>query len=144
MAEQEEIVKVLTRTPLFRGLQPRKLERLSRRFVERTYEPDDVIVTQGKGGEGFFVILSGEAEAVLVRGDGSSTVLNPLGPGDFFGEMALLTDALRSASVVAKTPVTCVALTRWDFLGMLREDAEMAVSVLQELAERFSRVMRTL
>ena len=58
--------------------------------------------------------------------------------------MALLTDATRSASVVAKTAVKCFALTRWDFLGILREDAEMAVAVLQELAGRFSNVMSTL
>lgn len=144
MVGNDEMMQVLARTPLFRGLRPRQLERLSRSFVERTYEAGDVIVTQGKGGEGFFVIFSGDAEAVLVRGDGTSTVLNPLGPGDFFGEMALLTEALRSASVIARTPVTCVVLTRWNFLSILREDAEMAVTVLQELAERFSRVMRTL
>jgi CRP-like cAMP-binding protein len=144
MVEHKEMIQMLARTPLFRGLQPRQLERLSRRFVERSYEAGDVIVAQGKGGEGFFVILSGDAEAVVVRSDGSTTALNPLGTGDFFGEMALLTDALRSASVIARTPVTCLVLTRWDFLGILREDADMAVKILQELAERFGRVMRTL
>jgi CRP-like cAMP-binding protein len=144
MAQKEEMLQVLARTPLFRGLRPRQLERLSTRFVERNYETGDVIVAQGKGGEGFFVILSGDAEAVLVRGDGTTTVLNPLGTSDFFGEMALLTDALRSASVVARSPVKCVVLTRWDFLSVLRDDAEMAVTVLQELAERFGRVMSTL
>ena len=144
MVGQEEMMRVLVRTPLFSGLQRRQLERLARRFVERKFDAGDVIVSQGKGGVGFFIVFSGEAEAVLQRGDGSTIVLNPLGPGDFFGEMALMTDAMRSASVVAKTAVECFALTRWDFLGILREDAEMAVAVLQELAERFSRVMSTL
>lgn len=144
MVEHDEMMRVLERTPLFSGLRSRQLERLARRFVERNFDAGDVIVAQGKGGAGFFIIVSGEAEAVLQRADGSTTILNPLGPNEFFGEMALLTDALRSASVVAKTPVVCVALTRWDFLGILREDAEMAVAVLQELAERFSRVMSTL
>mgnify|MGYP006308132633 FL=1 len=144
MVAKEEMLQVLARTPLFAGLKERQLERLARRFIERSYEPGDKIVVQGKGGEGFFVIVSGEAEAVLDRDDGAQAVLNPLSAGDFFGEMALLTDALRSASVVAKTDVMCIVLTRWDFLGILREDAEMAVAVLQELAERFHRVMTTL
>jgi len=144
MVEQGEMTQVLERTPLFRGLGKRQLERLARRFVEREYEAGEAIVTQGQGGAGFFVLVSGEAEALLERGDGSTTSLNPLGPDAFFGEMALLTDAVRSASVVAKTPVTCLVLTRWDFLSILKEDAEMAVSVLQELASRFSRVMSSL
>ncbi|MGC9468064.1 MAG: cyclic nucleotide-binding domain-containing protein [Anaerolineae bacterium] len=144
MAEQEEALQVLMRTPLFRGLRRRQLDRLARRFVERSYKEGDAIVTQGKGGEGFFIIASGEAEAVHRRGDGSTVVLNPLLPGDFFGELALLTDTMRTASVIAKQPTRCMVLTRWDFLGVLKEDAEMAVSVLQELAERFSRLLSTL
>lgn len=141
MVSQDEAMSVLMRTPLFGGLRRRQLERLAKRFVERSYKTDDAIVTQGRGGEGFFIILSGAAEAVHRRGDGSTVVLNPLLPGDFFGELALLTDTTRTASVIAREPTQCLVLTRWDFLGVLKEDAEMAVAVLQELAERFSRVM---
>jgi len=144
MVEQNEMMQVLEKTPLFHGLRRRQLERLARRFVEREFEAGEVIVAQGQGGAGFFVVVTGEAEAVLERGDGSKTALNPLGANDFFGEMALLTDAVRSASVIAKTQVTCLVLTRWDFLSILKEDAEMAVAVLQELATRFSRVMSSL
>ncbi|MBN2002198.1 MAG: cyclic nucleotide-binding domain-containing protein [Anaerolineae bacterium] len=141
MADTPDTIKILSRTPLFQALKQRQLERLSARFAEREYQADDAIVTQGKGGAGFFIIVSGKAEAVRVRADGSKTVLNPLGPTDFFGEMALLTDSVRTASVVATEPTRCLVLTRWDFLAMLREDSEMAVTILQELAERFSRVM---
>jgi len=144
MVEQNEMMQVLEKTPLFHGLRRRQLERLARRFVEREFEAGEVIVAQGQGGAGFFVVVTGEAEAVLERGDGSKTALNPLRANDFFGEMALLTDAVRSASVIAKTQVTCLVLTRWDFLSILKEDAEMAVAVLQELATRFSRVMSSL
>lgn len=144
MTDIDEIVAVLERTPLFRGLKRRQLERLARRFVERKYEPGEAIVTQGKGGEGFFIIVEGLAEATHQRADGTTVVLNPLGPSDFFGEMALLTDTLRTASVIAKEPTKCIGLTRWDFLGVLRDDAEMAIAILQELAGRFSRVLSTM
>jgi CRP/FNR family transcriptional regulator, cyclic AMP receptor protein len=144
MREQGETIDILMKTPLFRGLRRRQLERLARRFVERTYKEDDAIVTQGRGGEGLFVIESGAAEAVHQRTDGTTVVLNPLEPGDFFGELALLTDSMRTASVIAKEPTVCMVLTRWDFLAIMKEHGEMAVAVLQELAERFSRVMSSL
>ncbi len=132
---------ILQRTPLFRGLNRRQIEQIGKRFVERTYAPGDKIVTQGKGGEGFFVIMEGRAEAIHEQADGTHAVLNLLNPGDFFGEMALLTEQMRTASVVAVEPTRCLVLAQWDFLGLLREDADMAVAVLQELAARFSRVL---
>jgi CRP/FNR family transcriptional regulator, cyclic AMP receptor protein len=144
MDNHSETLDILMKTPLFSGLRKRQLERLAQRFVERTYKEGDAIVTQGKGGEGLFVIYSGEAEAVHRRADGSTVVLNPLGPGDFFGELALLTDTMRTASVIAKERTVCMVLTRWDFLGIMKEDGEMAVAVLQQLAERFSRLMSSL
>jgi len=134
-------LNILQRTPLFQRLNRRQIEQVAKRFVERTYAPGDKIVTQGKGGEGFFVIIEGRAEAVREQADGTQVVLNPLNPGEFFGEMALLTDQVRTASVIATEPTCCLVLAQWDFLGLLREDAEMAVAVLQELAARFSRVM---
>jgi len=136
-----ERLTVLQRTPLFRRLNRRQIEQVGKRFVERTYASGDKIVTQGRGGEGFFVIIEGCAEAIREQADGTQVVLNPLNPGDFFGEMALLTDQVRTASVIATEPTCCLVLAQWDFLGLLREDADMAVAVLQELAARFSRVM---
>jgi CRP-like cAMP-binding protein len=144
MAEETETLDILMKTPLFSGLRKRQIERLARRFVKRQYKEGDPIVTQGKGGEGLFIIHSGAAEAVHRRADGTTVVLNPLLPGDFFGELALLTDTMRTASVFAKEPTVCMVLTRWDFLAIMKEDGEMAVAVLQELAERFSRVMSSL
>lgn len=144
MADTHATLAVLQRTPLFQALNQRQLERLAKRFVEREYLAGEKIVTQGKGGEGFFIVASGRAEAIREHADGAQTILNPLEPGDFFGEMALLTEGMRTASVLTTEPTTCLVLTRWDFIGLLREDAEMAVVILQELAERFSRVLNTL
>jgi len=141
MVDPKMTAQVLQRTPLFANLNQRQLERLAKRFVEREYAAGEKIVTQGRGGEGFFIVASGRAEAVREHADGEQTTLNPLEPGDFFGEMALLTEGMRTASVITTEPTTCLILTRWDFLSLLREDADMAVVILQELAERFSRVL---
>ena len=143
MVDENTTLDILNRISLFKGLNRKQLQKIAQRFVEREFDKGEAIITQGQGGEGFFVIVSGAAEAVLERVDGQRVVLNPLGPSDFFGEIALLSDSLRSASVITTEPTNCVALTRWDFLSILKEDADMAVAVLQELATRFSRFMST-
>ncbi len=137
MADVKQTVGFLARVPLFRGLKKRQLERLAKRFVEREYAAGEAIVTQDKGGEGIFIIVSGKAEAIRERADGIKAVVNTFGPTDFFGELALLDDGLRTASVVATEATKCLALVRWDFLGILKEDADMGVVIAQELAKRF-------
>lgn len=137
MVAKTDIVQLLQQVPLFQELNNRQLGKIAQRFVERQYEASEEIVTQGQGGEGFFVLISGKAEAVRVRNDGERVIVNSFGPGDFFGEMALLDAGLRTATVTALEPTNCLVLRREDFIGLLREDGEMAVLVLQELARRF-------
>ncbi len=141
MAEIESIVKVLERTQLFRGLKRRQLEGVAGRFVERDYAEGETVVAQGQGGEGFFIVVTGSADAIYKRADGTGVTLNSFGPGDFFGELAVLTDALRTASVVATSPLHCIVLTRWDLMGLLRADADMAIALLQQLASRFNQTL---
>ncbi len=137
MADVKQTVGFLARVPLFRGLKKRQLERLARRFVERGYGDGEAVVTQGRGGEGIFIIVSGGAEAIREQVDGTKAVVNTFGPTDFFGELALLDDGLRTASVVTTEMTQCLILTRWDFLGVLKEDVDMAIVILEELAKRF-------
>ena len=137
MANVKETVGFLNRVPLFQGLKRRQLERLAQKFVPREYAAGEAIVTQDKGGEGFFIIASGQAEAIRERADGDKVTVNTFGPTDFFGELALLDDGLRTASVVTTEATQCLALTRWDFLGVLKEDVDMAIVILEELAKRF-------
>ena len=98
MNDLKQTVGFLQKVPLFQGLNNRQLEHLAKRMVERTYISEQPIVTQGKGGEGFFVIVSGKAEAFRERGDGVRVEVNTFGPTDFFGELALLDDGLRTGS----------------------------------------------
>lgn len=137
MAEMKETVGFLARVPLFSSLKRRQLERLARHFVPRDYAAGEAIVIQDKGGEGFFIILSGKAEAIREQTDGTKTVVNAFGATSFFGELALLDDGLRTASVVTTEATQCLVLTRWDFFAVLKEDVEMAIVILQELAKRF-------
>jgi len=141
MADVSKTVEFLHRVPLFRGLKKRQLQQLAQKFVPRDYPAGQAIVTQGKGGEGFFIIESGGAEVIRERADGEKVVVNAFGPTDFFGELALLDDGLRTASVVATEATQCLVLTRWDFMGVLKEDVDMAITILEELAKRFRRAL---
>ncbi len=138
MANADQKKAFLSKVPLFTGLKDRQLQRLADRMVERSYAAGDLIVKQGQGGEGFYVLTSGKAEAVRERSDGEKVQVNNFGPTDYFGELALLDeDGIRTASITAVEPTTCLVLTRWDFLAILRQDADMAVEILQEMAKRF-------
>jgi len=144
MPDLEKTVEFLARVPLFQSLKRSQLERLARRFVVRKYTAGQDIVTQGRGGAGLFIVLSGKADAVRVRTDGTKVLVNAFGPTDFFGELALLDDEPRTASVVATEDAECLVLSQWEFFGELREDAEVAVVILQELARRFRRALEVL
>jgi CRP-like cAMP-binding protein len=71
-------------------------------------------------------------------------VVNNFGPKDFFGEIALLDDGVRTASVMTTEPTECLVLVRWDFLAVVREDPELAIIILQELAKRLRMVLDTM
>lgn len=137
MADPEKTMEILKKVPLFQNLKKRQLQNLARIFTERECDAGEVIVPQGRDGYGFFIIASGSAEAVRERADGSKAVVNTFKSGDFFGELALLDNGPRTASVVATEPTECLILPRENFLGALRRDGEMAVDIMVELARRF-------
>jgi len=144
MPDLQETVQFLSKVPLFQSLKRGQLERLARVVTVREYKADEDIVTQGKGGAGLFVIVSGKAEAVRVRADGSKATVNIFVRTDFFGELALLHEGPRTASVVATEPTKCLALARWDFVSILRDDVEMAILILEEIAFRFRMALEVL
>jgi CRP/FNR family cyclic AMP-dependent transcriptional regulator len=137
MATTADTIRFLQRVPLFQGLNNRQLGKLAERCIERKYAAGQSMVTQGYGAEGFYVIVSGKAEAIRERVDGEKVVVNTFGPTDFFGELALLDEGPRTATVIANEATECLALTSWDFLAILKGDADMAVTILLELARRF-------
>ena len=137
MANVEEIMKFLYNVPLFKSLSRRQIEQLAKRVLDRDYAAGSTIVNQGKGGEGFFVVYGGKVDVIRERADGNKAVVNHLTAGDFFGEMALLDDGPRTATCVAVEATNCYVLPRWDFMAVLKEDPDMAITILEEMARRF-------
>lgn len=137
-------VSFLKKVPLFKKLNNKQLKTIAGRLVERKFKAGDMIVKQGTGGEGFFMISEGSAEAVFENSDGEKILVNSFEATDFFGELALLSEGTRTASIIAKEDVTTQVLTRWDFRAVLIDDAEMSVTILEELATRFRTLLSTM
>jgi len=126
-------IELLQQVPLFQSLDRKNLEQLSRSFRDRTFQAGTTVTTEGEHGVGFFVIESGTAR-VTVGGEERRT----LGPGDYFGEIALISKAPRSATVTADTPVRCWGLTSWEFRPIVQDNASVAWSLLESLAKMLS------
>jgi CRP/FNR family cyclic AMP-dependent transcriptional regulator len=128
---------LLRRVPLFADLSDRDLGKLAQSFKESKFSAGDVIAAEGKGGVGFFVIGEGEV-AYSIRGEDKGRG----GAGDYFGEIALIDDGTRSATVTATTDVTTFGLTSWEFRPLVEENAAIAWQLLQTLAKRLRAAQR--
>ncbi len=124
------VVDALAKVPMFSGLDRKHLEKLARDFSERTFPAGAEVVRQGDDrGIGFFVIADGTA---TVSVDGRE--VSKLGPGDHFGAIALIADRVRSATVTAETELRTYVMTMWDFRAFVQGDADVAWSLVVELA----------
>ena len=124
-------VEALQNVQLFSTLAEEDMEELARQLHERRFPEGAEVTTEGSTGAGFFVIVAGNAE-VLVGGEHRAT----LGPGDYFGEVALIDDGIRSASIVAATDLLCYGLTPWEFRPFVEEHPKVAWALLEALARR--------
>jgi CRP/FNR family transcriptional regulator, cyclic AMP receptor protein len=125
----------LAQVPLFRNLPRKALEGLGKIARSREFAPGQVLMEEGGGGVGVFLIVDGEVE-VSRRG----SVVATLGPGDVLGEMAVLDDAPRSATATARTPTRCLVIVRWDFLPSLKQEPEIAVELVRALSARLRKM----
>jgi glycogen debranching enzyme/CRP-like cAMP-binding protein len=132
----EVVARRLRKVPLLSGLSDAELRPLSERIEVREYVPGTVIVAEKEPGDSLYVVLSGRVQ-VARHGRGTGRVpLAELGPGDFFGEMALLENAPRSADVVAVRPTTCAVLSRDTFDACLLGNKGVAAALLSTLSRR--------
>jgi CRP-like cAMP-binding protein len=126
-----EVVDTLKRVPLFAGLSDRALKHVAKSLQEREFAEGTEITTQDRSGVGFFVIDEGNAE-VKVGGE----VVRNLGPGEYFGEIALIDNGPRSATVIASTTLRCRGMTAWAFRPLVQKHPEMAWPILEALVAR--------
>jgi CRP-like cAMP-binding protein len=130
-----DLEAVLASIPMFRHLGVRQRARLAQHFCRRTYQPGAVIVRQGDTSMSFYVVLSGKVR--VVRHSAGDTVdIVEEGPGSFFGEMGVIDDLPRAATVMALTEAECGLLAKWDFQRELSADPGIALSLISVLNAR--------
>jgi CRP/FNR family transcriptional regulator, cyclic AMP receptor protein len=134
------IQSLLAQVPLFSGLAPGELHGLTTLIRRHRYEEGEVIFHEGDAGTALYIIEKGEVKIVLGSAEGKEVVLSLLGPGDFFGELALLDGEPRSADAVAMETSDLLILQRHDFLRFVAEQPQVAVNLLAVLSRRLRRV----
>jgi len=122
---------VLKKVPLFADLDARELDQISGSMRERRFAAGDTVTQEGAGGAGFFVVESGQAE-VSVDGQARGSI----GPGDYFGEIALLTGSDRTATITATSDMLCYGMTPWDFRPLVESNSAIAWKLLTAMAEK--------
>ena len=125
---------------LFAELDDRELAQIAAVAKSRRYAKDDVVFHADESGDIFCLIREGQVKVTMISPEGKEIILTMFGPGEFFGEMALLDDEPRSATVVATEPLDVVTIWRSDFLQILQENFSIAKKVLAELSRRLRKM----
>ena len=131
MADQET-TQLLKQVPLFSDLDNRELDQVAESMKRRQFSAGPEIAREGESGVGFFVIEAGNAK-VTVHGDERRR----LGPGDYFGEIALIAQGARTATVTADTDLVAYGMTFWDFRPLVEGNASIAWKLLQAFAKTY-------
>ena len=141
-----DVVELLGRVPVFSTLEPDDLERVAQVSVPRTFEPGQAVFREGDASDTCYVVREGHARAIRTHGDGRTITLATFGPGDFFGELAMFEDELRSATVEAIGEVSLIGVLGPDMRRLMAEHPEIAMKLavalgrrLRETNERLSR-----
>ena len=124
-------VESLRRVPLFADLDDDELAQVALLFKERRFTAGETVVKEGADGAAFFLIESGEA-SVTVRGSERAS----LGPGDHFGEIALVDEGVRSATIAATSDLVCYGLTLWEFRPLVIGNGQIGWKLVQSVAKK--------
>jgi CRP/FNR family transcriptional regulator, cyclic AMP receptor protein len=127
-----EAADLLQRVPLFADLDRKEIEEIASAMKQRTFSAGQEIAVEGESGVGFFVIEDGQAK-VTVHGEERRT----LGPGDYFGEVALITHGARTATVTADTELKTYGMTFWDFRPLVEDTPGIAWKLLQSAVKQY-------
>jgi CRP/FNR family cyclic AMP-dependent transcriptional regulator len=138
MSLQQE-TEMLRNIPMFSTMDAARLKLLSFTSERVSYMPGEEFIKQGEVGESAFVIMSGDVEVIIKTPDGPLTV-GTVGVNQLVGEIALLHDGRRTATLRAKTAVSCLLLSKDVFFHLLREFPDFSLAVMRDLAARLERI----
>ena len=133
---RKSTAEALRALPLFQSLDEKGLEEIAELLIERKFPRDAVICEEGVAGDYMYLIQQGQVKVTKTSEDGREKILEIFGEGAFIGEMALLDREPRSASMKTTSACVLLALSRQDFLGLLRQNPEIAMGVIRELSRR--------
>ena len=122
---------VLQGVTLFSGLKEKELRPIAELLAERTFAAGEEITREGEISVGFYVIEDGSAYVTM-----NGEAVGKLGPGDHFGEIALIAETPRAATVVAETELRCYGMTSWDFRSLVERNGEIAWELLSSIARK--------
>jgi CRP-like cAMP-binding protein len=131
-------VELLRRVPLFSGIDPGKLKLLAYTSEVVTYHPGQVLFRKGDVGDAAYVIIKGDAQVTVMTDTGEIPVAL-LKDGDFLGEIAILCDTPRTATITASTELKTLRIRKEPFFELLKQFPEMAIEMTRLLAERLTR-----
>jgi len=128
----EGAAELLRSVPLFSDLDRKELDRVAASMKERLFSAGETVTAEGSTGVGFFIIQSGNAK-VTIGGEERRR----LGPGDYFGEVALLNESARTATITAETDLKCYGLTSWEFRPLVETHGSIAWKLLQAMSKTY-------
>ncbi len=135
----DKAIDLISSVPLFSECSKKELRAIASAAKEVTHKQGDVLAREGDKGIGFFVIAEGTARVNVGKSSRAR-----LGPGDFFGEISLLDEGPRSATVTAETPMTLYGLTAWSFRQLVAQNPSIAQKLLRVMADRLRRTSKDL
>lgn len=127
---------MLNRMHLFSDLKPADTDVLTARSTIRTYPANSILINEGDNTDSLYVVMEGEVKVFASDENGKDVILNMLGPGEYFGELALVDDAPRSASVKTMEPTKVMVISKKEFKSVLADNPDMAYNLIQALTKQ--------
>lgn len=134
-SREEELISILKEVPIFEDLNRRELRQIERIVHNRTYAINEAVVEEGEPGMGMYIIRSGEVHVLQKTKEGEVQKLASYKEGDFFGDLALLDEAPRSASVIATEPCQMIGFFRPDLFDLIEQDPRLGLKIVLRLAQ---------
>jgi CRP-like cAMP-binding protein len=136
--KKETLFEVLQRIPIFQDFTRREFAKIEDILHHRSFAVEEAIVREGEKGVGMYIILTGQVQILHTGDQGQPIRLATLGPGDFFGEQALLDESPRTASAVAVEPCQAIGFFRPDMLELIDRNPRMGLKVIMRLSQMIS------